>query len=334
MAAEADPPARRIPVPREVAGPRLDLWLAREAAVATRSQVKLACEAGLVLIEGRPAKAGYTLKGGELLELLAYPLPGALPGRGRTAEPEDIELDVVHADDDLVAVNKAPGMVVHPAAGHPGGTLVNAVLHRFPGSAWPGEPGRAGIVHRLDRDTSGLILVARNTEAHENLSRQFRERSIDKSYLALVAGRVRSGGRIEAAVGRHPRDRKRMSTGARRGRPAASSYEPVEHFGRAATLLLVRPHTGRTHQIRVHLASRGWPVVGDRVYGPAPSRLLKVAGAERRLGKLLAMMGRQALHAWKLAFEHPSTGRRLLLEATPAPDMAALLEALRREASC
>lgn len=333
MAAEA-PRQHRLLVPPEAAGQRLDMWLAAQTGLATRSQIKLACDAGLILAGGSRAKASLRLKGGESVELLVYPLPGAAPSGATGAEPEDIPLDVVYADDDLVAVNKAPGMVVHPAAGHRGGTLVNAVLHRFPGSTWPGQLGRAGIVHRLDRDTSGLILVARNAGAHEGLSRQFRDRTLEKSYLALVAGSVTAGGRIEAPVGRHPRDRKRMSTAPRRGRAAASSYEPLEHFGRAATLLLVRPHTGRTHQIRVHLASRGWPVVGDRVYGPSPSALAKRAGPGRQLSLLLAMMARQALHAWKLAFTHPGSGERLELEAPLAPDIAALLDALRQAAAC
>ena len=333
MADEAHWQPRRLLVPTAAAGRRLDLWLSREAGLATRSQVKLACEAGLILVDDGPAKASLLLRGGEALCVTAYPLPGAMPATGRAAEPEDIPLDIIHADSDLVAVNKVPGMVVHPAAGHPGGTLVNAILHHFPGSRWPGQPGRAGIVHRLDRDTSGLILVARNAEAHESLSRQFRERRIEKSYLALVAAKVTAAGTIKAPIGRHPRDRKRMSTAARLSREAASSYEPLRAFGQAATLLLVRPRTGRTHQIRVHLASKGWPVVGDRVYGPAPARLVQGRGDERRLGKLLAMMTRQALHAWKLVLEHPRTGKRLELEAPLAPDMAALLEVLGRDCS-
>ena len=240
---------------------------------------------------------------------------------------EDIPIDVVYADRELVVVNKAAGMVVHPAAGHRRGTLLNAILHRFPAAQLPGSPERAGIVHRLDRDTSGLIVVARTVEAHEGLARQFRERRVIKEYLALVAARVRDSGEIDEGIGRHPRDRKKMSTSARRARSAVTVFEPLEQLG-PATLLLVRPRTGRTHQIRVHLAARGMPVVGDRVYGASAAPGPRGRGAGKAAA-ILGRMERQALHAWKLELSHPSTGRSLALEAPLPPDMASVLEDLR-----
>ncbi|HYB99247.1 MAG TPA: RluA family pseudouridine synthase [Candidatus Limnocylindrales bacterium] len=293
-------------------GARLDVWLAAQPDAPTRSQIKLACEQGRLRIGDRPVRPSMRLRGGETVVLVGSPAEDA------EAAPvaEAIELRVLYEDEDIVAVDKPAGMVVHPAAGNRAGTLVNAILHRYSASAAAALPHRAGIVHRLDRDTSGVILVARTVVAHEALSKQFRERSVRKEYLALVHGLVRSGGTIDAPIGRHPSDRKRMSTHARRSRSAVSDYEPRELFERAgATLLEVRPRTGRTHQIRVHLAARGWPIVGDKVYG-------------RRPGTRPAHP-RQALHAAAIEIERPCDGRRIRIEAPLAADLHALLDSLR-----
>jgi len=281
-------------------------------------------EAGRITVDGLAAKPSYKLRGGETVRL--EPAPVAV---SREIIPEDIPLDILYADDVLVAVNKPPGMVVHPAAGRRAGTLVHALLHRFPRAELPGAPERAGIVHRLDRDTSGVILVALDVRAHEGLAKQFRSRTVIKHYLALVRGDVREPGQVDAPIGRHPQDRKRMSVSARRARAASTDYEPIERFG-LATLLDVRPHTGRTHQIRVHLASRGWPVVADPVYGVPSERAL--AAGRRRWGRaqlLLEAMPRQALHAHRIRFAHPVTGEVLEIEAPVPDDLANLLRGLR-----
>lgn len=299
------------------AGGRLDSWLAAQAGAPTRSQIKAAADDDRLLVDGKPARASLKLRGGEAVEL-RIPVHEAADS---DLVGEAIPLDVLYEDADLLAVNKPVGMVVHPAVGNRTGTLVHALLHRSPGQAWPGNPSRAGIVHRLDRDTSGVILVAKTVAAHEALSRQFRERTIRKVYLALVQGVVREAGRIELGIGRHPTDRKRMSVNGRPARAAISDYRPLERLG-PCTLLEVRPLTGRTHQIRVHLAASGLPIVGDKVYG----------------GKGGVAFGRQALHASSIEFlpGSPGTGAevpRLRVEAPLAPDMMDLLARLRRSAA-
>jgi 23S rRNA pseudouridine1911/1915/1917 synthase len=232
-----------------------------------------------------------------------------------TVRPESLPLDIVYEDEYLLVVNKPAGMVVHPAARIVSGTLVNALLAHCPQVADVGGPDRAGIVHRLDRETSGLIVVAKNSETHAALQRQFKRRLVRKTYVALVEGQVQPReGIIEVPIGRDPKDRTRMAV-SRTGRPAVTQYRVVEVFPQY-TLLEVRPHTGRTHQIRVHLAWLGYPVVGDRVYG-------------RRRQTLLP--DRHFLHARELAFTHPVTGEKLVLSAPLPPELTALLNQLRRE---
>jgi len=298
-----------FPVTPESAGERLDAWLARQAEAPTRSQIKAAADDDRIEIDGKPVRASYRLRGGESVDLLEHeadPAAAVLVG-------EAIALDILHEDACVLAVDKPAGMVVHPAAGNRSGTLVHALLHRDPSIAWPGQPERAGIVHRLDRDTSGVILVAKTVRAHEALSRQFRDRSIRKTYLALVHGVVNQGGRIDLPIGRHPTERKRMSVNGRPARAAVSEYTPIERIG-PCTLLEVRPQTGRTHQIRVHLSSSGMPIVGDKVYG----------------GRGRIAFSRQALHAAAIEFEHPEGGRRLRVESPLAADIEGLLATLRR----
>jgi 23S rRNA pseudouridine1911/1915/1917 synthase len=227
--------------------------------------------------------------------------------------PEAIPLDIVYEDADLIVVNKPAGLVVHPAAGHAHGTLVHAILARCPDLAGIGGALRPGIVHRLDRDTSGLIVIAKNDAAQFALQRQFKNRTVEKVYLALVEGIPHQlHGRIEAPIGRDPRHRQRMAVVAHGGRPAQTDYRVVEVLGHHA-LIEVRPRTGRTHQIRVHLASLGYPVAGDRVYG-----------RQRRLPAL----SRQFLHAWRLTLDLPSTGERRTFAASLPPDLRAVLRDL------
>ncbi len=298
-----------FPASPESAGERLDAWLSRQPGAPTRSQIKGAADDDRLQVSGKPVRASYRLRGGETVDLLEHeadPDAAALCG-------EDIPLDVLHEDASFLAINKAAGMVVHPGAGNRTGTLVHALLHRDPALAWPGQPERAGIVHRLDRDTSGVILVAKTVRAHEAISRQFRDRSIQKTYLALVHGDVKKAGTIDLPIGRHPTERKRMSVSGKPARAATSDYEPLERFG-AFTLVEVRPRTGRTHQIRVHLSAKGWPIVGDRVYG----------------ARARTSFPRQALHAAAIELEHPVEKRRLRIEAPLAPDIHDFVEELRR----
>jgi 23S rRNA pseudouridine1911/1915/1917 synthase len=305
-------------VGEEEAGERVDVVLAGLARVS-RAQARRWVEAGRVEVEGRSVeRASRKLALGELLE--AEP-PDPVDA---VARPEPIALDIVFEDEDLVVVDKPGGLVVHPAPGHPRGTLVNALLHHCRELAGIGGVLRPGIVHRLDRGTSGILVAAKNDAAHQALSEQFRDHSIERRYLALVRGRpgVESG-RVDAPIGRHPRDRKRMSTATRSGRDAHTVWQVVERFARSDRALLeIRPETGRTHQIRVHLASIGLPIVGDAVYG-------RGGGSTRERA-----LGRPALHAASLAFTHPRSGRRLCFEAPLPPDLQDLVGWLReREAS-
>jgi 23S rRNA pseudouridine1911/1915/1917 synthase len=317
--------SRHFVVPDDAAGARLDAWLAAQETAPSRSQLKHAAEEGRLLVDGETARVSHRLRGGEAVELR----PDGRPASDGAALPEDIPLRVLFEDEHLLAVDKPAGMVVHPAAGNPDGTLVNAVLGRYVGAALPGDAGRAGIVHRLDRDTSGVILVARSVVAHEALSRQFHDRQVSKTYLALARGRVAEALRIDAAIGRHPRDRKKMSVAARVARKATTDIRPLEYFG-AATLVEARPLTGRTHQIRVHLASRGWPIVADPIYG---GRAPVARGAWASVDKALAAVPRLALHAAAIEFDHPASRRRVRVEAPLAEDLEGAFAVVRNAAS-
>lgn len=303
---------RRLRVPAEAAGARLDRYLA-DASGLTRARVQALIAAGHVRVGGTLRKASALLRGAEEITLtLPPPAPSAL-------QPEPIPLEILYEDRDLLVLNKPAGLVVHPAAGHRSGTLVNALLHRYPRLQGIGGVGRPGLVHRLDRDTSGCLVVAKTAAAHEALSRQFKARQITKTYLAVVRGRVRQrGGRITAPIGRDLRDRKKMGIRTARGREAVTAFRVVRESP-GATLLEVSPETGRTHQIRVHLASLGHPVVGDALYGGRRERGGRAAGA----GPAAA---RQLLHAWRLAFAHPRTGEAVVVEAPPPADLRPYLE--------
>jgi 23S rRNA pseudouridine1911/1915/1917 synthase len=252
-------------------------------------------------------------------------VPAATPAE---PQPEDIPLRVVYEDRSLLVVDKPAGLVVHPGSGAVSGTLVNALLARVHDLSGIGGVLRPGIVHRLDRGTSGLLVVAKDDETHRALVRQFAGRTVEKEYLALVHGvPPRASGEITAAIGRDPVHRKRMSTSAPRGRDARSSWAIAERFDGAA-LLRVRIHTGRTHQIRVHLASIGHPVAGDATYGGTRTPSSRKAAAR----KALASLERPALHSARLVFDHPGSGERRAFEAPLPADLEGLLEALRADA--
>ena len=295
-----------LAVPSEAAGERLDRFLAGTERVGSRSEAERLLRDGRVLVDGLPQPKSYRLAGGEILVV-------ALPEqRASTLEPEELDLDVVWEDAHLLVVDKPAGIVVHPSAGHARGTLVHGLVGRS--IAGGGEPERPGIVHRLDRDTSGLLVVARDGETHRRLQRLLRRRELTREYLTLVLGRPRSWqGRIEAPIGRDRHDPTRISLDTDRPREAITHFEVVEILARHA-LLRVRLETGRTHQIRVHLAAIELPVSGDPVYGTAPD-----LGLER-----------QFLHATRLAFPHPWTGAYIDVES-PLP--ATLAEALERARS-
>jgi 23S rRNA pseudouridine1911/1915/1917 synthase len=260
-----------------------------------------------------------TLVGGEAVLLQPRMAPAV------TSQPEEIALDVVCEDEDMLVVNKPAGLVVHPGAGNPRGTLMNGLLQHTPALA---DLPRAGIVHRLDKDTSGLLLVGKNLEAHTELVRQMSRREIVRSYLAVCVGVLTGGGTIDAPIGRHRVDRLRMSV-RDGGKPAVTHYRVLERYA-AHTYISVRLESGRTHQIRVHFAWRRHPILGDPVYG---GRLALPAGASERLQDVLRRFRRQALHAARLEFPHPRTGETVLAEAPLPGDFVELLDALREDAA-
>jgi len=297
-------------------GVRLDHLLGAAIAGQSRSRMERLTGESHVQVAGRAAKPNQPVKTGQLVEVDAPELVDAAPA------PEALPLPILYQDSDLIVVDKPAGMVVHPAAGHAGGTLVNALLHHVQDLSGIGGEKRPGIVHRLDRGTSGLMVVAKHDAAHEELSRQFREREVEKMYLALVWGEVQAGRRIDEPIGRDPANRKKMSARARRSREAVTRIVRAEHFGRLLTLAEVAILTGRTHQIRVHLSAIGHPVVGDPLYG----------GVHRRVpGDLRAVthLERPFLHAARLSFNHPGDGRRMTFESEPPDDLERVLGELR-----
>jgi 23S rRNA pseudouridine1911/1915/1917 synthase len=297
-------------------GKRLDVFLAGAQPALSRSQLKKMIEDGAVLVNGGKVKAGYGLKKGDTVSL-APKEPVALD-----ALPQDLPLNIVYEDSSIVVVDKPAGMVVHPAAGNYEGTLVNAVLYHCRGLSGIGGVVRPGIVHRLDKDTSGLIVIAKNDEAHRDLSEQFKEHLVTKVYHAFAFGNPREDeGVIEAAVGRHPVDRKKMSVFSRRGKDAITRWRAVERYG-FLSFLELRIETGRTHQIRVHLNSIGHPILGDNTYGNSAKRVQAVQDTKVR--SRLKALKRQALHAGLLAFAHPRTGEKVEFRAPLPPDMAEL----------
>ena len=301
-------------------GMRLDVFLAEKASPASRSQVRRWVEQGCVKIAGRDVKAGLKLRAGEVVTV-ATPEPA-----GDTLVPEDIPLRILHEDPSLAVVDKPAGMVVHPAAGNTRGTLVHALLHHLRDLSGVGGVLRPGVVHRLDKGTSGVLVVAKDDAAHRGLAEQFKKRQVRKVYRALVYGDVKGDeGTIDLPVGRHPRDRKKMSARSPRGREALTRWRVVERFG-VATLLEVEIKTGRTHQIRVHLNTAGHPVVGDATYGGAGRR---ASVPDRAVREKLGEIQRQALHAGTLGFHHPRTGRYMEFSSPLPGDIERILVYLR-----
>jgi 23S rRNA pseudouridine1911/1915/1917 synthase len=307
-------------------GERLDRFLATAQTDLSRSQIQLLIRAGRVEVNGGAARASHKLREGDTVAYLP-PEPRVL-----ALEPEDIALSVVHEDADLLVLDKPAGLVVHPGAGVSRGTLVHALLHRHPGIADVGGEGRPGIVHRLDKDTSGLMVVARTPRAYRALVEMIRRREVHRTYRALVWGAPGAErGEVTAAIGRDPRNRKRMTVVQAGGKPARSHWRVIERFGRA-TLLEVALDTGRTHQIRVHLESIGLPIVGDRVYRGRGNQQLRAVEAQRSLASaVFAGLDRQALHAARLEFRHPETGERLRFESPVPDDFAQALRLLAED---
>jgi 23S rRNA pseudouridine1911/1915/1917 synthase len=309
-----------ITVPDDSDGLRLDRFLVSLMPEQSRSQIQRLIKEGHVRVGDREAKANQAVKTGQEI-VVDVPAPvDAVP------QPEALPLPILYQDHDLIVIDKPAGMVVHPAAGHTSGTLVNALLHYVDDLSGIGGEKRPGIVHRLDRGTSGLMVVAKHDSAHEELARQFAAREVEKEYIGLVWGEVMAGRRIDAAIGRDPSNRKKMSSTTskrmRRSREAVTRIVRAEHFGRTLTLANVAIHTGRTHQIRVHLSTIGHPIVGDALYG----------GVHRRVpGDLRAVthLERPFLHAARLAFKHPDDERRMEFTSELPADLQGVLDELR-----
>jgi len=294
-------------VPKEAARQRLDRFLARELPKFSRSRLQQLIRGEFVTLNDSPARPRDIVRTGDRVEI------NEPPPEKIDIEPEAIPLDVLFADEDLIVINKPAGLVVHPGAGHREHTLVNALLHHFPKLSGIGGKERPGIVHRLDKETSGCLVVAKNDMAHQGLSAQFAERTVDKIYLALVAGKLRRiAGAIEGKIGRHPVHRQRMSVTSKRGRAAKTEYRVVSSSSEM-TLVECKLHSGRTHQIRVHLHHLGHPVLGDKIYG----------------AQFAKTFPRQMLHAWKLGFQHPRTSEWKNFAAPLPEDFQAAISSLQ-----
>jgi 23S rRNA pseudouridine1911/1915/1917 synthase len=303
---------------------RLDRFLADSLPELTRSQVKRLVEEGRVLLQGGAAKAGEKLKGGETLTV---EIPEPAPAE---ALPEAIPLAILYEDRHLIVVDKPAGLVVHPAPGHQGGTLVNALLHHCRDLAGIGGELRPGIVHRLDKETSGVMVAAKDEPTLGALARQFKAHTLTRRYLALVHGVVQKDeGTVDRPIGRHPTERKKMSSAARAGRRAVTHWRVLRRYDRdRLTLVELTLETGRTHQIRVHFSELNLPIVGDPVYGGS-GRARSLSDPELR--RRVQQLRRQALHARILGFIHPATGAYMEFESPPPADLAAILEYLEEK---
>jgi 23S rRNA pseudouridine1911/1915/1917 synthase len=308
-------------VSNEQSGQRLDLFLSGAIPDLSRSHFKKLIKEDLILVNGNPVKPSYETRAGDLI---MAKVPGQKPDE--VLKPEPMRLDILFEDEDLLIVNKAPGLVVHPGAGHSEGTLVHGLLAHCARLAVQGSPLRPGIVHRLDKDTSGALVIAKSERAYLNLVRQFKERGVRKEYLALVYGSPAKGeGEISSLLGRDPTHRKKIAVLQHRGREALSRWRVEKDWGETA-LLRVQIETGRTHQIRVHLSHIGHPVVGDETYGGDRRRARNVKSAPVR--NLLLGTQRQMLHAIRLEFTHPVTGATVSATAPLPEDFTDILEGL------
>lgn len=320
-----DPQGTTLVAGPQEAGIRLDQFIVQNLAGYSRNRAARFIQNGSVTVNHAVKKPGYRLKPGDRVTAPA----GAPPGPPGFA-PEPVPLDVVHEDQSVIVINKPPGLVVHPAAGNMTGTLAHGLLHAFAELEHVGAPQRPGIVHRLDKNTSGLLVVARTQPAYMHLSRQFKGRTVGKTYMALVHGNpADDGGRIALAIYRHPLHRKKMAAGGKnvpsRARHAETDWRVIARYG-GASLLECDIRTGRTHQVRVHLAAIGHPVIGDPVYGYRHPRRRYPDRPE--LARLVDRAPRQMLHAARLSFIHPETGSRLSFSAPPPPDMHCLIQSL------
>ncbi len=312
------PEARQKTVPAELSGQRLDQALARMFPEYSRSRLKNWLLQGFITVDEHAMRPRDAVTGGERVRLQPQPETSV------TSAPEALELDIIFADEDCLVVNKPAGLVVHPGTGNLHGTLMNGLLYHVPELD---QLPRAGIVHRLDKDTSGLLLVAKTLQAHTALVRALAVREIGRHYIAVCGGVLTGGGSINEPIGRHPVDRLKMSV-QRDGKAAVTHYRVIQRFA-AHTSISVQLETGRTHQIRVHFAHRRHSLVGDQTYG---GRLAMPAGASDRLRDTLRQFRRQALHAEKLAFAHPRSGEKIELQVAPPADFADLLSALAEDA--
>jgi 23S rRNA pseudouridine1911/1915/1917 synthase len=299
---------------------RSDHFLVEKGVPFSRSQLKKWIDEGRLSVNGQPEKGSYRLKIGDSLELLpAAPVPLALT-------PENIPLSVIYEDQDLLVLDKPAGLVVHPAPGNYSGTLVHALLFHCLDLSGIGGVLRPGIVHRLDKDTTGLMVVAKNDITHQRLIRQFQSGEVTKEYQALVWGLpIKSQGRIESPIGRHPLQRKKMAVNAVHGKPALTEWQVIERFPQGITWLNLAIKTGRTHQIRVHLSSQGWPVVGDPLYGRKKNSIPPKGGTD----DVQKEISRQLLHACRLAFFHPTTHNYLDFSSPIPLDMKNFIQTLR-----
>lgn len=289
---------------------RLDHYLVQVLSGFSRSQINGSIKSGTILVNDAKAKAGHRLKQGDAITgFISERMPGERP------KPQRVDFEVLYEDDCLLALAKPPGLVVHPGSGNHDKTLINGLIYKYPEIAGIGDESRPGIVHRLDKDTSGVMLVARKKEVHRYLAKSFKDRQIDKCYLALVHKTPRqSSGRINASIGRHPVNRQKMTVRETGGRHAATNWRIKEHFD-TFSLLEIIIETGRTHQIRVHMAHIGHPVAGDRLYGPQAGTIV---------------FPRQMLHSWKISFNHPQTQERKTIEAPLFPDFQIILDEMRK----
>jgi 23S rRNA pseudouridine1911/1915/1917 synthase len=307
-------------VPAEATGTRLDRYLAAHVPTLSRSQLQRLIQEGQVGVSHGPVTASYRVRAGDVITL------NIPPPRPAHHAAESLALQIVYEDDALLVIDKPPGLVVHPAPGHASGTLVNALLFHCPTLSGIGGTERPGIVHRLDKDTSGLLLVAKHDRSHQHLAAQLQARQVQRRYIALVRGRLPAlQGTIDAAIGRHPQQRQKMAVVERYGRAARTHYQVLEDWG-SLSLLRLSLETGRTHQIRVHLAHIGHAVIGDPLYGPGSLRL----PGHPALEQALRAFPRQALHAEQLHFQHPESGAWLTFTAPLPSDMATLLAHLRQ----